>query len=350
MYKYKNMMISADTSIHETLQIIDSEAYHIAFVINQQKQLIGTVTDGDIRRGILRGVSLSESVERVMNSNPVMTKEKVTAAKARAIMKKYGIKHLPIVNEKQEIVDVMVDGEDKPTLRSNWVVIMAGGLGTRLHPLTKNCPKPLLKVGEKPLLETIIMNLMDHGFHKFYLSVNYKSEMIEEYFGDGSKWGATIRYLKEKERLGTAGALSLIQEKPEDPLLVMNGDILTKMKADKLLDYHTKNQAAVTMCVREYDIQIPYGVCRIDKNQLLSIEEKPIERHFISAGINVISPEVLKKIPQDRFYDMPTLFEEVIEEKRGVYIFPIREYWLDIGRIADYERANVEYYEVFHND
>ncbi|WP_079477804.1 nucleotidyltransferase family protein [Halobacillus salinus] len=350
MSTFENNLISPDTSIRDTLQIIDSTSYHVAFVIDSQQNLLGTVTDGDVRRGMLRGKTLSDEVATVMNKAPVTGHEQMTKAEAQHVMKQHEIKHLPILNSEGKMVDLVVKGEKKHVKRSNWVMIMAGGLGTRLHPLTDNCPKPLLKVGDKPLLETIILNLMDCGFHKFYLSVNYKADMIESYFGDGSKWGVTIEYVRENKRLGTAGALSLLPEKPEEPVIVMNGDILTKMDAEKLLDYHDKNQAAVTMCVREYDVQIPYGVCRIEKNRLKSIEEKPRERHFISAGINVLSPEVLDFIPDDQFFDMPTLCEDLLADQKRIVIFPIREYWLDIGRIADYERANVEYFEVFGND
>jgi dTDP-glucose pyrophosphorylase/CBS domain-containing protein len=350
MANLEKITVSPNTSIHETLKIIDSQSYHIALVINDQHELVGTVTDGDIRRGILKGIALDEPVKLVMNNNPITIDENASSQEQESMMRKHLIHHLPIVNIKKQLVDLAIRGKIAPKLRNNWVVIMAGGLGTRLYPLTKDCPKPLLKVGDKPLLETIILNLKGHGFHKFYLSVNYKSEMIEKYFQDGSQWGITIRYLKENQRLGTAGALSLIPEIPEESIVVINGDVLTKMDATKLLDYHLKNKAAATMCVREYEIQVPYGVCNIMKNQLHSIEEKPVYRYFISAGINVLSPPTLEKIPKDSFYDMPMLFKQLLLEKEGVFIFPIREYWLDIGQMADYERANIEFFEVFGHD
>jgi dTDP-glucose pyrophosphorylase/predicted transcriptional regulator len=350
MNSFQNILISPDKSIRETLKIIDADAFHIALVINNKDELIGTVTDGDIRRGILKGIGLDEEVAKVMNSKPIMTNIGTSSKECEAIMAKYKINHLPVLNDKKQVVDIAVRGKNESKLRDNWVIIMAGGLGTRLYPLTKDCPKPLLKVGDKPLLETIILNLKSFGFHKFYLSVNYKSDMIKEYFEDGSRLGVTIQYLKETQRLGTAGALSLLPETPKEPILIMNGDILTKMDFERLLDYHLKNQASATMCVREYDIQVPYGVCQIEKNQLQAIEEKPIHRYFISAGINILSPSVMHLIPKDSFFDMPTLFEKILEENKQVFIFPVREYWLDIGHMHDYERANSEFNGVFLSD
>jgi NDP-sugar pyrophosphorylase family protein len=228
-------------------------------------------------------------------------------------------------------------------MRDNWVVLMAGGLGSRLRPLTDECPKPMLRVGNKPLLETIIETFIEQGFRRFFISVNYMADTIKEYFGDGSRWGAEIQYLEETSRLGTAGALSLLPEKPQAPLLVMNGDLLTKINFRQLLDFHREHHAQGTMCVREYEFQVPYGVVKMDHHRITGFEEKPIQRYFVNAGIYVLEPQALQHIPHGVFFDMPSLFQTLMADRQEAVVFPIREYWLDIGHMADYDRANGEF-------
>lgn len=341
-------MVSPNTPILNTLEIIDRNARQIALVADESGRLLGTVTDGDIRRGLLKGKALQDPISMIMNSFPTVASPYDSRENILALMKIRQIHQIPIVDEDGKIIQVEVLNDLlRPTKKDNWVVLMAGGLGTRLYPLTHDCPKPLLKVGNKPLLETILQSFIEQGFHKFYISVNYKAEMIQDYFGDGSQWGVTIRYLQEKESLGTAGALSLLPELPKDPFFVMNGDLLTKVNFDQLLDFHKTYQAQATMCVREYDHQIPYGVVTLEKQKLVAMEEKPTQRFFVNAGIYVLSPDALKNIPHNRYLDMPTLFEQLMKEEQQTIAFPIREYWLDIGRMADFERANMEFAEVF---
>ncbi|RNB53841.1 CBS domain-containing protein [Brevibacillus gelatini] len=349
MMDWRDLLVSPHTPIRHTLEIIDKSARQIALVVDENNKLLGTVTDGDIRRGLLKGLTLQDSTSLIMNSFPTVASPYDTRENILALMKIKKIHQVPIVDEDGFIVHVEVLNDLlRPVKKDNWVVLMAGGLGTRLHPLTYDCPKPLLKVGNKPLLETILQSFIDQGFHRFYLSVKYKAEMIQQHFGDGSKWGVTIRYLEEQESLGTAGALSLLPEKPSDPFFVMNGDLLTKVNFEQLLDFHKTYQAQATMCVREYDYQVPYGVVRLDKHRLISIEEKPTQRYFVNAGIYVLNPAVLEYIPQNQFFDMPSLFEHVMKDSQQQAIaFPIREYWLDIGRMADFEKANLEFAEVF---
>jgi NDP-sugar pyrophosphorylase family protein len=225
--------------------------------------------------------------------------------------------------------------------RPNWVVLMAGGLGTRLRPLTEDCPKPMLPVGGKPILESILESFVEQGFRRFFFSVNYKAEMVQDHFGDGSRWGVRIDYLHEDRRLGTAGALSLLDDRPDAPLVVMNGDLLTRASFDKLLDFHYAQSATATMTVRDYDFQVPYGVVKIDGTQIVSIEEKPVQKFFVSAGIYVLSPSV---------FDMPSLFSRLINEGQKVAAYPLKEYWLDIGRIEEFERAQREWIGESRND
>ncbi|MFE1630426.1 nucleotidyltransferase family protein [Brevibacillus reuszeri] len=348
MESWMNILVQPDTPILKVLEIIDVGARQLALVVDENRRLLGTVTDGDIRRGLLKGVLLESSVKIVMNAYPIVATPYDTRENILSLMKLKRLHQIPVLDEDGRVVHVEVLSDLlRPKLKDNWVVLMAGGLGTRLHPLTQECPKPLLKVGDKPLLETILLNFIEHGFHQFYMSVNYKSEMIQAYFGDGSRWNVTIKYLHEDRALGTAGALSLLPEKPTLPMFIMNGDLLTKINFDHLLDFHVTYQAKGTMCIREYDFQVPYGVVRIDKHRMLGIEEKPIKRFFVNAGIYVLDPTALELIPTNEFFDMPSLFDKFVETQQQAVVFPIREYWLDIGRISDFERANVEFAEVF---
>ncbi|MFI8711545.1 nucleotidyltransferase family protein [Brevibacillus brevis] len=345
---WRELLVSPQSPILHTLEIIDKNARQIALIADENDRLLGTVTDGDIRRGLLKGRALQDPISLIMNSFPTVASPYETRENILALMKIKKIHQIPIVDEDGKIVHVEVLNDLlRPTRKDNWVILMAGGLGTRLHPLTHDCPKPLLKVGNKPLLETILQSFIDQGFHRFYISVKYKAEMIQEHFGDGSNWGISIQYLQEKESLGTAGALSLLPEKPSEPFFVMNGDLLTKVNFEQLLDFHKTYQAQATMCVREYDHQIPYGVVRLDKYRLTSIEEKPTQRFFVNAGIYVLSPDAVENIPHNQYFDMPSLFDHLVKNQQQTIAFPIREYWLDIGRMADFERANMEFAEVF---
>jgi dTDP-glucose pyrophosphorylase len=348
MKDWKKILLLPSTSIREALQIIDSSAMQIALVVDETDRLLGTVTDGDIRRGILKGIALEEAVQRIMNAHPTVAKSYERRDIVLAVMKLKRLNHIPVVDDDGCVIKVeTLQDLIRVDERDNWVVLMAGGLGTRLRPLTDDCPKPLLKIGGKPVLETILENFMEYGFRRFYVSVNYHAEMVEEYFADGSRWGAEIQYIREDKRMGTAGALSLLPQKPEKPILVMNGDLLTKVNFQQLLDFHLDHQAQATMCVREYKYQIPYGVVKMDRHLLKSIVEKPVERFLVNAGIYVLEPNALDYIPADEYFDMPNLFKEIIGHDGETTVFPIREYWLDIGQMSDFERASGEFGEVF---
>ncbi|CAA7603189.1 Nucleotidyl transferase domain protein [Acididesulfobacillus acetoxydans] len=348
MQNWREVLIAPDTPILKAIEIIDKGAAKIALVADKEKSLLGTVTDGDIRRGILNGIAMDDAVSRVMNPHPFTARSEERQETILAIMKLKRLQQIPILDQSGHITGIeLLENLVQGDIRDNWVVVMVGGLGTRLHPLTQNYPKPLLKVGSKPLLETILENFMEYGFRRFYFSVNYKSELIEEYFGDGSRWGVDIRYVSESRRLGTAGALSLLPEKPRLPLVVMNGDLLTKVNFAQLVGFHRSHNAQATMCVREYDFQVPYGVVVVDGHKLTGIKEKPVQHFFVNAGIYVLEPEVLELIPPNEFFDMPTLFNKLIELQCETTVFPLREYWIDIGRMDDYERANLEYDEIF---
>lgn len=348
MNRWQAARIAPDRSIRDAIRTIDEGAIRIALVVDSEDRLLGTVTDGDIRRGILRGVALEEAVTRVMNPRPTTARVDEGRDVILERMKQTRLHQIPVVDGQGRLVAVeILDELLQPGQRDNWVVLMAGGLGSRLRPLTDDCPKPLLKVGSKPLLEIILENFLEYGFRRFYLSVNYRADMVKEHFDDGSRWGVEIRYLHEDQYLGTAGALSLLPERPAHPLIVMNGDLLTTVNFQHLLDFHAEHGAQATMCVREYDFQVPYGVVRIDHHRILGIDEKPVQRFFVNAGIYVLEPEMLALIPRATCFDMPELFTRLIAERRETAVFPIREYWVDIGHLDDFARANGDFPEVF---
>ena len=337
-------MVHPDTTIRATIEAIDACATQIAVVVDDDNKLLGTVTDGDVRRAILKEIPLGGRVDLIMNRRPTTISSNESREAIMALMRSRRFNQIPVVDKDGCLVAIeFLDELAQQTRRTNPVVLMAGGLGSRLQSLTVECPKPLLRVGTKPILETIIENFMEHGFYRFYISVNYKAEMIERYFGDGSRLGIEINYIRENERLGTAGALSLLPNGIDEPLLVMNADLLTKVNFSHLLTFHSENKPMATMCVREYEFQVPYGVVKVDKHRLLSIEEKPVQRFFVSAGIYALSPEVLKMIPANTFFDMPNLFEKIIKQGQETAVFLVNEYWMDIGQIDDFERANCEY-------
>ncbi|NLI91354.1 MAG: CBS domain-containing protein [Peptococcaceae bacterium] len=345
---WQNIIISSETAIAKAIEIIDNSGLQIALVVNEDGQLLGTVTDGDIRRAILKQISLEEPVTRAMNSVPACIRHDQSREAAILLMKSKKVHQIPVLDENKRVVGLEI-ADDLLTAppRENWVILMAGGLGQRLRPLTENCPKPLLKIGHKPILETILESFIEQGFRHFYVSVNYKAEMIMKHFGNGSRWGVEIKYLEENKPLGTAGALGTLPHKPELPFLVMNGDILTKVNFGKLLDFHHKNLFEATICVKENTSQIPYGVVTVRKNLLLKIEEKPQLRFFINGGLYVFNPGVLDYLPGGSCQDIPDFLQTLLKEGKDIGAFPIREYWIDIGRHHDYEKANYDFGKVF---
>jgi dTDP-glucose pyrophosphorylase len=348
MNQYKEILLKKTATIKEALKVIDKGAMRIAIVLDKNDTVVGTLTDGDIRRGLLNGLTLDSSIEGLYFKEPTLAN--VNDSKELIIQKaiRKQIYQIPIVDDAGKLIKIEeLSHLLKTNAKHNRVILMAGGLGTRLHPLTQNTPKPLLKVGNKPILETIIENFAKYGFINITISVNYKAEMIKKYFGDGAKFGVNIDYIEENKRMGTAGALSLIKERPQEPFFVMNADLLTNVNFEHLLDFHLIEHSVATMCVREYDYQVPYGVIETEGSNIISIKEKPVHKFFVNAGIYVLSPQVFEYIPKDEFYDMPTLFEDIIKDKLKSISFPIHEYWLDIGRMSDFEQAQNEYGEIF---
>lgn len=343
IHSVAELTVSTNASLRDCIEAIDRGAKQIALVVDDDQRLVATVTDGDIRRGLIRGESLESPVQSVMHTDPLTVPSGDAVATIESTMRIAGVNHLPVVGASGVLEGLawIRDFSEAPK-KDTRIVIMAGGLGTRLRPLTDNIPKPMLLVGGQPLLGLIIERFKKQGFYRFTLSVNYRKEIIREHFGDGSQLGVDIAYVEETQRMGTAGALSLLPEAPDAPFVVMNGDLLTAVQFDALLQFHRDEGAVATMCVREYSMQVPYGVVETNGSKLIGVEEKPVHRHYVNAGVYLLSPQVLKHIPCDEFYDMPTLFEDLLGQDESVSVFPIREYWMDVGRPEDLEQARMD--------
>tara|TARA_B100000965_G_scaffold405785_1_gene441265 strand:+ start:1623 stop:2678 length:1056 start_codon:yes stop_codon:yes gene_type:complete len=341
MKDWKEAIVHEDDSVLDAIKSIERGVRQIALVLDDGGRLIGSVTDGDIRRAILKGVSLDQSVTLVMNRSPFSLPQSYDTQETKSAMQARRLHQVPIVDEDGRVIDliVMADLIKEARVKENWVVLMAGGLGKRLHPLTEQTPKPLIEVGGKPLLESILERFVNQGFERFYISINYKGEQIRDHFGTGQQWGVDIRYLEEDRPLGTAGALSLIPEPPTMPLIVMNGDLITDIDFNRALDFHAEQGAIGTMGVRAYDFKVDFGVIEIDDKGISSISEKPVHKFLVNAGIYVLQPAALNEIPTDTAIDMPGLFEKWLAENKKCAAFPIHEYWLDVGRLEDLERA-----------
>lgn len=343
MIDWHKISVNPNSSIKSCLTVMDESALQITLVIDVNNILCGTVTDGDIRRGLLAGIGLEEKVSKIMNANPKVGYKFESELVWLRRIHIYQFKNLPIINDDCSIVGLFQKEISPSPVITNAVVLMLGGLGSRLRPLTEYIPKPMLKVGDKPILETIVKHIAEQGFEEFYFCINYLGEQIRDYFGDGSSFGVNIHYIEETEPMGTAGALSLLPSLPTKPFIVMNGDLLTKVDLNALLRFHKKHNNAITTCVREYSQQVPYGVIEMSGQQIVQMVEKPVYRYFVNAGIYVLEPKSLAYVPNDSFYDMPTLVDDVLADGKIVGGFPITEYWMDIGQMPDYEQAQTDY-------
>ena len=331
------------------MECIDQSARGIALVLDQHRRPIDTVTDVDIRRAILAGMNLDLSINELLkNRQPGFASGAITAplgtddTRLLHLMTENDVRHIPLVDEAGCVADIsflteLVKEYELP-LRA---VVMAGGQGSRLRPLTEELPKPMLPVGNKPLLQLIVEQLKQAGIRQVNVATHYKGDVIAEHFKNGEAFGVDIRYVKEDQPLGTAGALSLLEE-VDEPLLVMNGDILTRVDFRALLHFHREHKADLTVCVRQYEFNVPYGVIEADGVNVKGISEKPIVRNFINAGIYLLNPQVRKLIPNGQPYDIPDLIDRLINEQRTVVCFPIREYWLDIGKVDQYDQAKAD--------
>jgi len=348
MKDWRKICVYPEMTIMQTMKVIDENSSRFVAVIDKDDKLIGTVTDGDIRRGILQGSLLQDSVLRVLNDKPFCVSSEISKIELLNHMEQQDIAQVPIIDPNGKVKEIITrtDLTISPDLPYQ-AVIMVGGLGSRLGDLTSTCPKPLLPVGGRPVLETLLLNLKNAGIREIHLAVNYKSEMIEDYFGNGQKIGLKIDYIKEMEKLGTAGALGIWKKSNNKPFLVMNGDILSQLDVGLLFAHHASNEDIATMCVRHYETQIPFGVVNTDGYRLTSIEEKPVHSCMVSAGIYILDPSCLKYIPENKPLDMPQLFKTLMKDGHRTGVFLIHEYWLDIGRRNDLQKAEEDFDNFF---
>ncbi|QSB02170.1 nucleotidyltransferase family protein [Methylomonas sp. EFPC1] len=346
---WQQVLIRPEAALRATIEVIDRAALQIALVVDDQEKLLGVVTDGDIRRALIRGLSLEHPVFEVMNKRPKVAALNDSKTQLIAMMEGHHLYQLPVVDEQGRVVRLeSLQALYKQPAFPNPVFLMAGGFGTRLRPYTDECPKPLLEIGGKPILETIIENFVKSGFRQFYIAVHYRAQQIKDYFGDGGRWGIKIDYIDETEPMGTAGAIGLMPDNlPDVPLIVMNGDILTQIDFSRLLAYHNEQQAIATLCVRQYEYQIPYGVVRLEQQRVVGIEEKPLQSCLANAGIYVLDHSLINSISAQKKLDMPTLLNQQVAAGEIVSMFPVNDYWLDIGREADFLRAQGEFAKYF---
>jgi dTDP-glucose pyrophosphorylase len=337
-----DLLASPGATLREVVETMTKNRRQVAAVVDDAGRLVGLVTDGDIRRALLRGATLAEPVARVMNGKPTTAGPAITRDEALALMHGKVIRHLPLVDRDGRLVGLLVHDEliDDGAL-PNVAVLMAGGAGSRLRPLTDAVPKPLLRVGGKPLLEIMIERLRGNGVRTFYVSVHYKSEQIEAHFGDGARLGVRIRYLREPEPLGTAGALRLLGDDWAEPLFLVNGDIVTKCDFRSMLAFHHRNDADLTVGLVPYEVNVPYGVFDVDGDRLTGVSEKPRLEFQVNSGLYVIGPSLRPLLPGGVF-DAPDLIKLAVGAGRAVKAFPITDYWLDVGRYDDFRKAELD--------
>jgi dTDP-glucose pyrophosphorylase len=338
---WRNALLPFNASLKQAISSLDKTSLQIALVITPDETLLGILTDGDIRRGLLKGMNMTTSVEDIIFREPLVVPPGLGRETILQLMHANKIHQLPIVDDDRRVVGLhILDELMVPCERPNMMVIMAGGQGTRLRPHTENCPKPLLPVNGKPMLEHIIERAKAEGFQNFILAIYYLGHMIEDYFGDGSRWQVNIDYLREESPLGTAGALGLLNPNPEAPFLVSNGDVMTDIRYGELVDFHVTHNAEATMAVRLHEWQHPFGVVLTEGVDIVGFEEKPIARNHINAGVYVLEPSALAMLNHNEYCDMPTLFKRLKENTVRTIVYPMHEPWLDVGRIEDYNEAN----------
>ena len=338
---WKSIVIHDYVTIRKAVEILNETPLRIVLVVDSNEDFVGTITDGDVRRGLLRGLDLDDVIEGIINSRAIVVPIDSKSDEIKRLMKLHRVHQVPIVDEQKRVVGLHIRDENTfPNQRANTMVIMAGGKGTRLYPKTLNCPKPLLLIAGKPILEHIINNAKAEGFFKFIISIHYLGKMIEDYFENGDKLGVEITYIREQSALGTAGALSLIDPLPEIPFIVTNGDVLTTVKYGELIDFHTEKEATATMAVRIHEWQNPYGVVETDGDMITNYQEKPIYKTQINAGVYVFSSSAVSLLKKSSKCDMPEFFALVQKMSMKVIAFPIHERWIDVGAPEDLQRAS----------
>jgi dTDP-glucose pyrophosphorylase len=338
---WRQAILPVESTIQETIRNLDKVGIKIVLVINSARELQGTISDGDIRRGLLKGLDLSSPIESIIHRNAFVVTPEMGPEMVRQLMTANKIQQVPVVDKNHHVVGLHLwDEITIPSLRPNLMVIMAGGMGTRLRPHTETCPKPMLPVAGKPMLEHIIDRAKREGFSRFVLAIHYLGKMIEDHFCKGDKLGVKIDYLREKSPLGTAGALGLLSPIPDAPFVVTNGDVITDIRYGELIDFHIRHAAFATMAVRTHEWQHPFGVVKIKGVEIVSLEEKPVARSHINAGVYALSPQALKVLKAGEHCDMPTLYQRLRDGAQRTVAYPMHEPWLDVGQPNDLTLVN----------
>ncbi len=341
--RWRQAIMPEGVTIAQAIANLDQVAIRIVLVVNAAQELVGTLSDGDIRRGLLRGLDLNSPIGRVVNHNPFVVPPDLGRELVTQLMVANKIQQIPVVNAQRQVVGLHLwDAINIVPVRSNLMVIMAGGVGTRMRPHTENCPKPLLSVAGKPMLTHIIEHAKREGFGRFVLAIHYLGHMIEDHFGNGKSLGVQIDYLREQAPLGTAGALGMLQPRPDEAFVVTNGDVITDIHYGELLDFHLRHNAAATMAVRVHEWQHPFGVVQTDGVEIVGFEEKPVARTHINAGVYALDPDALGVLTVDAHCDMPALFERLQEKAKRTVAYPMHEPWLDVGRPSDLAAAELD--------
>jgi dTDP-glucose pyrophosphorylase/CBS domain-containing protein len=349
--RFQRILVAADASVREVITAIDDGAVEIALAVDEDRRLLGTITDGDVRRALLTGTKLDDPITDVIHREATTAPMATSPTELLALMTERSIEQVPLIEGERVVGLATLRDLVGATPEHGPVVIMAGGEGQRLRPLTDDTPKPMLKVGDKPLLEQVVEQIRDAGFQKVMMAVNYRREVIQEHFGDGSAFGIDIGYIHERERLGSAGALGLVREELDRPFIVVNADLLTKVNLGSLARFHSEQNNALTVGVRQCVIEVPYGVVELDGLAVSKLTEKPSLEFFVNAGIYAVSPEAVALMPEEvREFNMTDLIEAALAAGARVGSFPIREYWLDIGQLADYERAENDHATYFSRE
>lgn len=338
---WRTTSLGLDSTIQMAIQNLDNSGAKIVLVIDKENKLKGTISDGDIRRGLIRGLNLNSPIESIVNLHAITVPKSASRETIIGLMSLNKIQQIPIVDDNKKIVGLCIWGAVPITSEVEGVfVIMVGGKGLRLLPHTETRPKSMVLLGGRPMLEHIIMRAKAEGFSKFILAIHHLGQMIEDYFGDGSKMGIQIQYIRESKPLGTAGALSLLKVHKNTPIIVTNGDVITDINYADLLDFHLRNQANATMAVRFYEQQNPYGVVILDDGKIIGFDEKPIYRSYINAGVYALSAKELGLLNRDEYCDMPTLLDRILRKSGAVMAYSLHESWMDVGRPDDLDRAS----------
>lgn len=338
------MPLKQSELIRVALICLNDDPFSPLYITDNNNILVGSVTDGDIRRGLLKNWTIDDTVEKIMNKSPVVALYSLDASAIEQVMEQHELSLIPVVDEAGVFIRLQkrIDSESAiKSRRKNPVFIMAGGFGSRLLPLTKECPKPMLEINKKPILHSIIDGFIKSGFSNFYISTHFLANVITDYFGDGKQFGVSIKYVHEETPLGTGGALALLpKDLPDLPLIMINGDVVTDLDYEGLIRYHESSDCEATICVREFTYKVPFGVIKTDeRNRVVDMVEKPEHKSLINAGIYVINPSIIKSVESNVYTDMPTALTSCKEKGLSLQVFPIYENWLDVGQHADLEKA-----------